>query len=304
MKNIILISMFFNFAFGQYDRCNTGVTGSIEGCDFSNGKNLEALNYFLGNTSSVSINDNNARNANFSGINFYEDMDDVNSFNLIDFSGSDFSGSVLAPINGNNNFSDANFSGAVHFGDDYGGNIYSNATFDGATLHGDFRNATMTNATFTSTNFVGYITIANSNMQGATFRDIRGDSGQLSIYYSFLENVTIEDSREMEISIIGHRDEPTNMHEAKLINANIVFPEFGIFDGIVSSDLVENDCCLKEPWVIEDGVLLNTLEGVENPADSTGMYSSFKGHDFYSVDSDGDGCISWAEFHIFLNSVR
>lgn len=303
MKNIILISMFFNFAFGQYDRCNTGVTGSIEGCDFSNGKNLEALYNFLSNTSSLTINDNNARNANFSGINFIEDIDGITGFNLIDFSGSDFSGSVLAPILGNNNFSDANFSGAMHFGDDDGGNIYSNATFDGATIRGDFRDATMTNATFTSTNFVGGTVIANSNMQGSTFRDIRGDYG-LNFYYSFLENVTIEDSREVEITIIGHRDEPTNMHEAKLINANIVFPEFGIFDGIVSSDLVEKDCCLKEPWVIEDGVLLNTLEGVENPADSTGMYSSFNGHDFYSVDSDGDGCISWAEFHTFLNSVR
>ena len=304
MKNIILISMFFNFAFGQYDRCNTGVTGSIEGCDFSNGKNLEALYNFLSNTSSLSINDNNARNANFSGINFIEDIDGITGFNLIDFSGSDFSGSVLAPINGNNNFSDVNFSGAVHYGDDYGGNIYSNATFDGATLHGDFRDATMTNATFTSTYFTTFAgQIVNSNLQGATFRDIRSDVS-IDIWYSFLENVTIENSREVEITITGHRDEPTNMHEAKLINANIVFPEFGIFDGIVSSDLVEKDCCLKEPWVIEDGVLLNTLEGVENPADSTGMYSSFNGHDFYSVDSDGDGCISWAEFHTFLNSVR
>ena len=119
MKNIILISMFFNFAFGQYDRCNTGVTGSIEGCDFSNGKNLEALQNFLDNTNPYgNINDNNARNANFSGINFIEDLNGVNDFDLIDFSGSDFSGSVLAPILGNNNFSDANFSGAMHFGPD------------------------------------------------------------------------------------------------------------------------------------------------------------------------------------------
>ena len=133
--------MFFNFAFGQYDRCNTGVTGSIEGSDFSNGKNLEALNNFLNNQSPVSINDNNARNANFSGINFLADTD-ITEFSGRDFTGSDFSGSVLPNIAGNNNFTDADFSGAIHSGDFEGGNIYSNATFDGATLEGEFRGAT------------------------------------------------------------------------------------------------------------------------------------------------------------------
>jgi len=292
--------MFFNFAFGQYDRCNTGVTGSIEGCDFSNGKNAEALNNFFNNINPEHIIDNNARNANFSGINFIEDTN-IREFNITDFSGSDFSGTFLPYIGRNNNFTDADFSGAIHYGDTEGGGIYSNATFDGATIRGDFRDATITNATFTSTNFLGGRYIENCNVQGSTFRDIRGDD--LSFEYSFLENVTIEDSREVEITIIGHPDEPTNMHEAKLINSNIVFPKFGIFDGIVSSDLVEKECCLQEPWVIRNGVLLNTLWGVENPADSTGMYSNFNGHDFYSVDSDGDGCISWAEFHIFLNKL-
>ena len=301
MKNIILISMFFNFAFGQYDRCNTGDTGSIEGCDFSNGKNAEALHYFFNTIDSGNINENNARNANFSGINFLEDTY-ISEFNTTDFTGSDFSGTNLPYIGGNNNFTDADFSGAIFYGDDEGGGIYSNATFDGATIKGDFRDATITNATFASTNFYGARNFNNCNMQGSTFRDLRGDGFRFE--YSFLENITIEDSREVEITIIGHPDEPTNMHEAKLINANIQFPKHGIFDGIVSSDLVEKECCLQEPWVIRNGVLLNTLWDVENPADSTGMYSSFNGHDFYSVDSDGDGCISWGEFHIFLNSVR
>ena len=301
MKNIILISMFFNFAFGQYDRCNTGDTGSVEGCDFSNGKNAEALHAFFHHATNANVSENNARNANFSGINFVEDTD-IGEFNTIDFAGSDFSATNLPYIAGNNNFTDADFSGAIFYGDTEGGGIYSNATFDGATIIGSFIDATITNATFASTRFDGIIHFNNCNMQGSTFRDLRGDGFRFE--YSSLESITIEDSREVEITIIGHPDEPTNMHEAKLINANIKFPKLGIFDGIVSSDLVEKECCLQEPWVIQNGVLLNTLWDVENPADSTGMYSSFNGHDFYSVDSDGDGCISWGEFHIFLNSVR
>ena len=301
MKNIILISMFFNFAFGQYDRCNTGDTGSVEGCDFSNGKNAEALHAFFHHATNANVSENNARNANFSGINFVEDTD-IGEFNTIDFAGSDFSATNLPYIAGNNNFTDADFSGAIFYGDTEGGGIYSNATFDGATIIGSFIDATITNASFSSTTFDGHLFFNNCNMQGSTFRDLRGDGFRFE--YSFLENITIEDSRATEINIIGHPDEPTTMLDAKLINANIQFPKHGIFDGIVSSDLVEKECCLQEPWVIQNGVLLNTLWDVENPADSTGMYSSFNGHDFYSVDSDGDGCISWGEFHIFLNSVR
>jgi len=50
--------MFFNFAFGQYDRCNTGDTGSIEVCDFSNGKNRKALNYFFNSIIFTIVKDN------------------------------------------------------------------------------------------------------------------------------------------------------------------------------------------------------------------------------------------------------
>ena len=293
--------MFFNFAFGQYARCNTGDTGSVEGCDFSNGKNAEALHAFFHHATNANVSENNARNANFSGINFVEDTD-IGEFKTIDFAGSDFSATNLPYIAGNNNFTDADFSGAIFYGDDEGGGIYSNATFDGATIIGSFIDATITNASFSSTTFDGIIHFNNCNMQGSTFKDLRGDGFRFE--YSSLESITIEDSREVEITIIGHPDEPITMQDAKLINANIQFPKHGIFDGIVSSDLVEKECCLQEPWVIRNGVLLNTLWDVENPADSTGMYSSFNGHDFYSVDSDGDGCISWGEFHIFLNSVR
>ena len=46
MKNIILISMFFSFAFGQFERCNNSRGDSLEGCDFSNENNLEVFLQF------------------------------------------------------------------------------------------------------------------------------------------------------------------------------------------------------------------------------------------------------------------
>ena len=290
--------MVFIFAYCQYDRCNTGQTASVEGCDFSNGKNREALNWFFAGGA-----ERNARNANFSGINFLADTD-ITEFSGRDFTGSDFSGSVLPNIAGNNNFTDADFSGAIHSGDFEGGNIYSNATFDGATLEGDFEGATLTNASFVSTIFDN-IYFNNCYMEGSTFKDVRGYG--LKFYQSSLERITIEDSRLFEIEIVNTADQPASMIDAKLINANIVFPEHGIYDGIVSSNLVENECCLQEPWIIEDGVLFNflSLNGT-NSKDSAGTYSdkSSKGHDYYSVDADRDGCISLIEFNRFYKKIK
>ena len=291
--------MLFNFAFGQYDRCNTGETASVEGCDFSNGKNREALNWFF-----AAGDERNARNANFSGINFLADTD-ITEFSGRDFTGSDFSGSVLPYIGSNNNFTDADFSGAIHSGDDQG-NIYSDASFDGATLENGFYDATLTNASFVSTIFDGVL-FDNCYMDGSTFKDVRGYS--LKFQQGSLERITIEDARLFEIDIMNSSaGEPTSMIDAKLINAHIVFPEYGIYDGIVSSDLVANGgLYLQEPWVIEDGVLLNfySLNGT-NSKDSADKYSdkSSKGHDYYSVDADRDGCISLIEFNRFYKKIK
>ena len=144
-------------------------------------------------------------------------------------------------------------------------------------------------------------------MDGSTFKDVRGYS--LKFQQGSLERITIEDARLFEIDIINSSaGEPTSMIDAKLINANIVFPEYGIYDGIVSSDLVGNGgLYLQEPWVIEDGVLLNfySLNGT-NSKDSADKYSdkSSKGHDYYSVDADRDGCISLIEFNRFYKKIK
>jgi len=315
MKNIILISMFYSFAFGQYDRCNTGETDSVEGCDFSNGRNADALATFLGYAEGRDTN--NARNANFSGTNFAELESDeivgnfaIDAFKDVDFTGSDFSGANLLNVGfTNSNFSGVNFSGAIlggdYVNDETNGNVYADARFDGARIEDGFIHATMTNASFDGTSF-GMAQFAQCNMKDAVFRDVKG----LYIVFedSFLENITIEDARAIEngIRINGFSGIPISMINANLINANISFPSSGIFNGIVSRNLEATECCLQEPWVIEDGVLLNTSWNGTNPADSVGMSSdsTFTGHDFYSVDADGDGCISLEEFNNFYNSGR
>jgi len=308
MKYIILISIFFSFAFGQYDRCDTGDTGSVEGCDFSNGKNAEALETFLSYADDGDYDLDNARNANFSGINF-GDLE-ISEFWSIDFTGSDFSGTNLSYVVFENcNFTNVDFSGAILTGDDPSvpelTNIYTNASFDGASIGkegGGFVSATMTNASFSGTTF-GLVEFEDCNMQGAVFKDIKGTY----IYFndSFLENITIEDASAVKegITINDFRGGPISMINANLINATIAFPATGIFNGIVSSYLVETECCLPEPWVIDNGVLLNTSWNSTNPADSVGMYSvSDFTHNFYEVDGDGDGCISLEEFNDYYNS--